>query len=103
MRNLENVDKSVLLPHSPSLSPDYRDYLNADMDAVGACMVDALLSKHPRPFYYKGMLARSLTWLYLHSPSCVWDLIMPKIADFYYFPVRALEEDGVGQGEQSNS
>ncbi|KAK3699666.1 hypothetical protein RRG08_062457 [Elysia crispata] len=87
-------------PHSRK---NYRDYLNADMDAVGACMVDALLSKHPRPFYYKGMLARSLTWLYLHSPSCVWDLIMPKIADFYYFPVRALEEDGVGQGEQSNS
>ncbi|GFO11056.1 estradiol 17-beta-dehydrogenase 2 [Plakobranchus ocellatus] len=69
----------------------YKEMLNPDTSSVVECMADALLSHHPRPMYYRGLMARSLCWLFLHCPSCVWDLLAPHIADFYHFPVQALE------------
>ncbi|KAH9504254.1 Retinol dehydrogenase 7, partial [Bulinus truncatus] len=72
---------------------NYREYLSPDFSSITDCMVDALLSTHPKPFYYKGLIARTLPFLYLHLPLFIWDAIMPFLSDNYLFPVQALHTD----------
>ncbi|KAK6963616.1 retinol dehydrogenase 7 [Biomphalaria glabrata] len=79
---------------------NYRDFLSPDFSGIIDCMVDALLSSQPRPIYYKGLIARSLPFLYLHTPSFIWDAIMPYFSDNYLFPVQALLEDNFEQNSK---
>ncbi|CAL1544397.1 unnamed protein product [Lymnaea stagnalis] len=73
---------------------NYREFLSPDFSAITDCMADALLATHPKPTYYKGLIARSLPFLYLHLPSCLWDAIMPFFSDNYLFPIHALHGEG---------
>ncbi|BFZ14161.1 hypothetical protein BsWGS_17200 [Bradybaena similaris] len=72
---------------------NYKDYLQANFSPIINCITDALLATHPKPYYYKGLMARSLPFLYLHLPSCLWDLVMPYYSSFYHFPIQALASD----------
>ncbi|XP_059140509.1 retinol dehydrogenase 7-like [Physella acuta] len=65
---------------------NYRDYLNADFSGITDCMADALLSTYPKPYYYKGLIARSIPFLYLHLPPWMWSLVMPYLSDNFIFP-----------------
>ncbi|KAK7106660.1 retinol dehydrogenase 7-like [Littorina saxatilis] len=74
---------------------DYRSILNPDFSGIVYKMTDALLEKHPQAFYYKGLLARSLPFLYLHTPTCIADLFYPTFVTWYNFhPPCMKKQDG---------
>uniref|UniRef100_A0A0B7B0L5 11-beta-hydroxysteroid dehydrogenase type 2 n=1 Tax=Arion vulgaris TaxID=1028688 RepID=A0A0B7B0L5_9EUPU len=81
---------------------NYKDYLQPDFSSIINCITDALMSTHPKATYYKGLMARSLPFLYLHLPSCMWDLIMPHISSFYDFPVQALINDNTSASSKTS-
>nr|KAG5702013.1 hypothetical protein BaRGS_015748 [Batillaria attramentaria] len=75
---------------------DYVSMLNPDFSGIVSKMEDALLEKTPQAFYYKGLLARSLPYLYLHLPTCIADYVLPPLNTWYKFDPPALRKKGKG-------
>ncbi|XP_071111282.1 estradiol 17-beta-dehydrogenase 2-like [Haliotis cracherodii] len=66
--------------------------LSSDLSPIIQSIVDALLSTKPKTFYYKGLMSRSLPFLYLHLPVCISDPIMKVIGNWYEFSPKALKK-----------
>ncbi|XP_005104381.2 retinol dehydrogenase 5 [Aplysia californica] len=81
---------------------NYKEYLNPDFSPLLSCMTDALLSRHPRPVYYKGLLARLLPCLYAHLSPALWTHAMALLADYHHFPVRALRQRDAPDSDSSS-
>lgn len=71
--------------------------LNSDFSGVVDKMADALLEKSPKAFYYKGFLARSIPFLYLHLPTAISDLIVPTLTKWYKFDPPGIHKISNGQ------
>ena len=79
----------ILLPYNGFILflfyPDTSNILNADFSGIVFKMTEALLEKHPKDFYYKGMLATSLPLVYQHLPSAIANLYYPTFVSFFHF------------------
>lgn len=64
---------------------NYKSMLNADFSGIIHKMTEALLETSPKDFYYKGLLARSLPFLYLHTPSSIARLFLAPFVTHYKF------------------
>jgi len=65
--------------------------LNPDFSSIVHMMAEALLEKCPKAFYYKGLLARSLPYIYAHTPTCIADLFYPTFVSWYKFDPPAMK------------
>ncbi|XP_076457705.1 short-chain dehydrogenase/reductase family 9C member 7-like [Babylonia areolata] len=64
---------------------NYKEIMNPDFSGIVHKMTDALLEQSPKDIYYKGVLARSLPFLYLHTPTPIADLFLPAFVTWYKF------------------
>ncbi|KAL8577809.1 hypothetical protein ACOMHN_054559 [Nucella lapillus] len=82
---------------------DYETLLNPDFSGIVGKMADALLERSPKDFYYKGLLARSLPYLYHHTPSSIAQFLLPPLLTWFrYEPPGAKGPCGGGGVEEDN-
>ena len=64
-----------------------------NLSTIVETVTEALSVKTPKAFYYRGFLARSLPFLYLHLPTSVGDFVMSLLADWFVFKPKALNSN----------
>lgn len=72
---------------------NHQSTTSKDLSTIVDTVTEALSSKSPQAYYYRGFLARSLPFLYLHMPSAISDMIMSILADWFVFKPQALQKN----------
>ncbi|KAL5020170.1 hypothetical protein ScPMuIL_003062 [Solemya velum] len=72
--------------------PKTEALLSPDLSPILDALVDALLSKSPKAYYYRGIFSRALPFLYLHLPTTLGDLVMKVIGDWFISKPLALQK-----------